>query len=84
MPPPRPQEDFIRSLSDALDARFRELNGRDCGNLYRMTMLSVEAELIAFALKKCGGNCSEAARMLGISRTTLIRKKKAAERLDEN
>ncbi|MGI9306481.1 MAG: helix-turn-helix domain-containing protein [Gammaproteobacteria bacterium] len=77
-------EKFSHSLSDALAAHFRNLNGHDCGNLHRLVMSAVEAELVAFALKKCGDNCSEAARMLGISRTTLMRKKAAAEQTHEN
>lgn len=46
-----------------------------CGNMHRLVVSAVEENLVKFALQKCGGNCSEAARMLGISRTTLMRKK---------
>ncbi|MBE8158221.1 MAG: Fis family transcriptional regulator [Betaproteobacteria bacterium] len=84
MPHSHSKEDFPRALSGALNAHFKDTNGSGGGNLYRMVMASVEAELLGFALGKCGGNCSEAARMLGISRTTLMRKKAAAERLHEN
>lgn len=62
-------------MSDALESHLHNLNGQDCGNLHRLVLSTVEEQLVAFALKRCGGNCSEAARMLGISRTTLMRKK---------
>ena len=53
---------------------MRNLNGNSCGNLQRMVVSAVEEQLVAFALRECSGNRSEAARMLGISRTTLARK----------
>ena len=63
------------SLSDALDAHLQNLNGETCGNLHHIVISAVEEQLVDFALKQCGGNCSQAARMLGISRTTVMRKK---------
>ena len=64
------------SLADALDGHLRRLNGHGCGNLHRLVLSTVEEQLMDFALRRCDGNCSEAARMLGISRTTLMRKKR--------
>lgn len=74
-PLPRSMQTFSDSLSAALDEHLRDMNGRSCGNLHRIVVAEVEEKLAEFALRKCGGNCSEAARMLGISRTTLMRKK---------
>ncbi|MGI9297690.1 MAG: helix-turn-helix domain-containing protein [Gammaproteobacteria bacterium] len=73
--PPNSVQNFSDSLSAALDAHLRDLDGQPCGNLHRLVVSAVEEKLAEFALRKCGGNCSEAARMLGISRTTLMRKK---------
>ncbi|GAC1448270.1 MAG: sigma 54-interacting transcriptional regulator [Ktedonobacterales bacterium] len=50
------------------------LPGRGRGSLQRESA-SVEAALIQRALRNSGGNLTEAARLLGISRTTLWRKK---------
>ena len=53
---------------------MRNLNGNSCGNLQRMVVSAVEEQLASFAIRECDGNRTEAARMLGISRTTLARK----------
>ena len=65
---------FAAALSDALEAHVQNLNGQSGGNLHRLVLSAAEEELMKFAIRKCGGNVSEAARMLGISRTTLARK----------
>ncbi len=55
------------------------MEGGSGGNIHRLVVSAVEEHLANFALQKCGGNCSEAARMLGISRTTLMRKKNGGD-----
>ena len=69
-----PEKAFANSIANALDAHMRNLNGNSCGNLQRMVVSAVEEQLASFAIRECEGNRTEAARMLGISRTTLARK----------
>ncbi len=81
---PSLNQGFSHSLSDALDAHMQNLNGETCGNLHHLVISAVEEQLVTFALKQCGGNCSQAARMLGISRTTVMRKKSGMAQGDSN
>ncbi|MDM5147886.1 Fis family transcriptional regulator [Candidatus Persebacteraceae bacterium Df01] len=66
---------FTDSLSETLSEYISNLNGQQCHHLHRLVMSTVEEELISFALNHYDGNRSKAAKMLGISRTTLLRKK---------
>lgn len=47
------------------------------GGTIRDAFAEVERERILDAMEKCGGNQSRAAKMLGISRTTLIKRLEA-------
>lgn len=62
------------SLNDALHTYINNLNGQGCNGLYQTTMEAVEKQLITFSIQQSNGNISAAAKMLGISRTTLNRK----------
>ena len=53
------------------DFEFLEKTDKENFNLYE-----IEKEYIAEAFNKCSGNKSKAARMLGISRVTLMNKLK--------
>lgn len=57
-----------------LDRYFADLDGEEASGIYDMVMNCVERPLLAHVLAKAGGNQTEAARMLGISRSTLRRK----------
>ena len=45
-----------------------------CGDLFRLLMNGVESGLFAYVMEYTRGNQSQAAKLLGISRTTLARK----------
>ena len=60
-----------RCVRDELARHFALLDGEPPSDLYRLVMQQVEASLIDSVLKECGGNRSQAAAWLGISRGTL-------------
>ena len=60
-----------RCVRDELRRHFALLDGEPPSDLYRLVMQQVETSLIDAVLKECGGNRSQAAVWLGISRGTL-------------
>ncbi|MCH9757723.1 MAG: Fis family transcriptional regulator [Proteobacteria bacterium] len=74
MQKPTSQQQLSISLTEALNSYMRDLSGESCNNLYQATLDVVEKELLQFTLAHCRGNISAAAKMLGMSRTTLTRK----------
>jgi len=66
-----PLSDCVRT---ALRFYFRNLDGHDVNDLYRLVNEEVERPLFESVLEYTGGNQTRAARILGISRSTLRKK----------
>lgn len=53
---------------------FAQLNGHDSSDLYQLVLAEVEKPLLETALKHSDYNQSKAAKILGLSRSTLRKK----------
>lgn len=58
----------------SLKRYFKELNGCQPNELYRLILTEVEKPLLERVMDHCDGNNSRAAEMLGINRATLRKK----------
>lgn len=65
---------FSSHVKIAVDHYLSQLNGDDPNGLYAMVIGEVEKPLFETVLKYAGYNQSKAAKMLGISRSTLRNK----------
>ena len=65
---------LFRQVNDAIECYFSNLNGETVSGLYEMVINEVEKGLLQAVMNKSDSNQSEAARILGISRTTLRKK----------
>ena len=70
----QPKEQLSVSMTEAMSTYIHSLNGQKCNCLYQATINVVERQLLEFSLRQADGNVSAAAKLLGISRTTLTRK----------
>ncbi len=61
-------------VAEALDSYFQTLDGHEPHNLYDLFIGEVEQPLLARVLRECGGNQTQAAKVLGMSRGTLRKK----------
>jgi Fis family transcriptional regulator len=61
-------------VHDTINDYFSDLDGYPSTGLYRMVIAEVEAPLLASVLRYVRNNQSKAARLLGITRTTLRKK----------
>lgn len=72
------QTDYDILLSEhvrrALERYFSQINGYGADNLYAMVMAEVEKPVIETVLKHTGHNQTKAAKILGLSRSTLRKK----------
>lgn len=68
------EEPLRHYVASCLSRYFRELNGHQPNDLYRMVLNQVEAPLLEAVMNYSGGNQSQAAEMLGINRGTLRKK----------
>ena len=61
-------------VRDALEEYFGHLGDYEPSNLYQLVLAELERPLFESVMKRCGGNQTQAARILGISRGTLRKK----------
>lgn len=61
-------------IREALERYFDELEGAPAQGLHQMVMRGVERAMLAEIMARAGGNQSQAAQMLGITRATLRKK----------
>jgi Fis family transcriptional regulator len=61
-------------VKNALALYFAQLKGHDTADLYNLVLSEVEKPLFETVLAECGHNQSKAAKMLGLSRSTLRKK----------
>ena len=60
----------------ALRRYFKELDGNKATNVFEMVIKEVEKPMLEEVMKFCKGNKSQASKILGINRVTLITKLK--------
>ena len=61
-------------VTHSLDRYFADLDGEIPANIYDMVIKQVERPLLESIMERTGGNQTNAAAMLGITRNTLRRK----------
>ncbi|HQU17222.1 MAG: Fis family transcriptional regulator [Chromatiales bacterium 21-64-14] len=69
--PQKPLRDCVRT---ALERYFRDLDGYEPGDLYRLVLEQVERPLLEVVMHHTGDNQTRAAAILGLNRTTLRKK----------
>ncbi|WP_456375655.1 helix-turn-helix domain-containing protein [Thiolapillus sp.] len=75
------EDSLADCVRDALNAYFAQLDGHAASGIYQMVMEEVERPLFQTVMEHTGGNQTQAAILLGISRSTL-RKKLARFHID--
>jgi Fis family transcriptional regulator len=61
-------------VKETLEKYFAQLNGHETTGLHAMLISEVEKPLIKVTLNHCGQNQTKAAKILGLSRSTLRKK----------
>jgi Fis family transcriptional regulator len=72
----RRKQPIRRSVTSALELYLDDMSGHEVTDLYHVVLSEVEPAILDVVMKHVGGNQSEAAEMLGISRGTLRKKLK--------
>jgi Fis family transcriptional regulator, factor for inversion stimulation protein len=62
---------IAEAIDHSLEEYFNVLDGEPASNLHEMVVSSVEKSLLANVMVRTKGNQSQAAEMLGITRSTL-------------
>ena len=68
------QQPLSYYVDASLKRYFKDLNGHQPNELYRLILNEVEKPLLLRVMHHCAGNSSRAAEMLGINRATLRKK----------
>ncbi|MCD2450668.1 MAG: DNA-binding transcriptional regulator Fis [Methylicorpusculum sp.] len=61
-------------VKQAVEHYFAQLNGHETAGLYAMVISEVEKPLLEITLQQAGYNQTKAAKVLGLSRSTLRKK----------
>jgi len=72
----RRKQPIRRSVTSAIELYLDDMSGHEVTDLYHVVLSEVEPAILAVVMKHVGGNQSEAAEMLGVSRGTLRKKLK--------
>jgi len=72
----RRKQPLRRSITSALELYLGDMNGHDVNDLYHVVMSEVEPAILDVVMQHAECNQSQAAEMLGISRSTLRKKLK--------
>lgn len=67
-------EPLQECVRDALSSYFKQLDGHKATDLYQLVIAEVERPLFETVMQHTEGNQTRAARVLGISRSTLRKK----------
>lgn len=73
-PPPVLPSELARALTAAVTGYLEDLDGHPGSGLYDLVLREIEIPLLRLVLEYTGGNLSQAARLLGLSRATLRKK----------
>jgi Fis family transcriptional regulator, factor for inversion stimulation protein len=73
-----------QAVRAALDALWETLEGDQPSNLYDLVIAQIERPLLETAMLRCDQNQSRAAECLGINRSTLRKKLKQHQLLEQN
>ena len=72
----RRKQPIRRSVTSALELYLGDMSGHDVHDLYHVVMNEVEPAILDVVMQHADRNPSQAAEMLGISRSTLRKKLK--------
>lgn len=70
----RRKQPIRRSVTSALELFLHDLDGHRVNDLYQVVLSEVEPAMLTVVMQHVSGNQSQAAELLGISRSTLRRK----------
>lgn len=72
----RRKQPIRRSVTSALELYLHDLNGYKVNDLYHVVLREVEPAIFGVVMEHVEGNQTQAAELLGISRSTLRKKLK--------